>query len=135
VPLYDIRCFASGKIFERHIPLANFSDPIKCACGAPASRCISAPRFSVDNTGYHCPVTGDWISSKKQHEENLKKHDCRVLESGESEANRKKREAEEAAFEKKVEDSVEKTITEMPSATREKLYNEMVASDISVDRQ
>jgi hypothetical protein len=134
MPLYDIRCSRSNQVFERHIKLANFEEPIFCACGATAHRCISTPMFSVDNTGYDCPVTGKWIGSKREHEENLRQTNCRVLETGEREANAKKREAEEAAFEKSVENTVERTIEAMPSEKREKLYNEMVHSDLEIAR-
>lgn len=136
MPLYDIRCDKTGEVFERHIPLAFFSDPIKCACGSRASRCISSPLFSVDRTGYDCPITGKYIGSKRQHEENLKTHGCRVLEGGEKELSEKRREAADLALDKAVEDTVERTIESWDSGKKEQLHNELVNAklDLSVER-
>lgn len=135
MPLYDLEC-TSGHKFERHIPLANFSDPVFCDCQSPARRVISAPMFSVDNTDYTCPVTGDWIGSKAAHRENLAKHNCRVLEPGEKEAAIAYREAEEARFDKAIETTVEKEFEAMPSAKKEALHNELVNGklDLAVTR-
>jgi hypothetical protein len=135
MPLYDVKCLRTKTTFERTIPLANFEEPIFCACGSPAQRVISKPMFSVDNTGYHCPNSGKWIGSKRQHEENLKKQDCRVLEPGEKEANEKRRADDNKHFEDKVEATVEREISHMPSASREQLYNEMIATDLEVARR
>ncbi|HEY6018995.1 MAG TPA: hypothetical protein VIY48_03615, partial [Candidatus Paceibacterota bacterium] len=74
--------------------MAKFEEEIKCACGSPARRVISAPLFSVDQTGYDCPITGKWISSKREHRENLAQHGCRVLEDGETQASIARRKAE-----------------------------------------
>lgn len=125
MPLYDFRC-DEGHRFERFVKLENFADPQNCSCGAAAERVISAPMFTVDNTGYNCPITGKWIGSKKAHEDNLKRHDCRVLETGEKDANEAKRAAQERAFDKAIEDSVEKELSTWDSAKMETLSNELV---------
>jgi hypothetical protein len=57
----------------------------------------SAPAFSgiqINNDNhynYECPVTGDPITSRTQHKENLAKHNCRLLEKGEKENWQKER--------------------------------------------
>lgn len=137
MPLYDIKCSETGEIFERVIPLANFEEPIFCSCGAPATRVISTPLFSVDKTNYTCPITGRYIGSKRQHEENLKLHNCRVLETGEKELNEKRRLEAENAFEKQIEETVEREIDQMPSVKKEQLHNELVNGklDLSVERK
>lgn len=135
MPLYDIRCSRTGKIFERMIPLANFEELIRCACGSPATRVISTPMFTVDQTGYNCPITEKWIGSKSQHEENLKEHGCRVLEAGETNAATARRRADDDALDRQVDNTVEREIEAMPSAKREKLYNELVHSDLEVIRK
>lgn len=135
MPLYDIKCSKSGKLFERIIPLWNFAEPIICSCGAPAIRVISTPLFSVDQTSYQCPVTGRYIGSKREHEENLRATGCRVLEEGEKEINARKRQEAEMAFESAVDATVEQSIESLPSASRERLYNEMTHSTVTVDRQ
>lgn len=135
MPLYDIQCEA-GHRSERFIPLENFSDPIVCDCGRSARRSISAPMFSVDNTGYTCPITGDWIGSKTAHKENLAKHGCRVLESGETDQARRVRQEQDQKLDKAIEDTVERTIESWDSGKKEALHNELVNGklDLTVER-
>lgn len=125
MPLYDIQCSASGKIFERFIGLDDFEEPILCSCQHPANRVISPVRFSVENVGYDCPITGEWIGSKRQHNENLAKHGCRVYETGETEQAKKAKAAADAEFEKRLDDTVEKEFEAMPSAKKEALAAEL----------
>ncbi len=136
MPLYDFQC-ESGHKFERHVKLADFDTVQHCDCHAPAKRLISAPLFTVDHTGYDCPVTGKWVGSKAEHRDNLKKTGCRVLESGETEGATARRAAEEAEFDRRIEDTVEKEIEGYSSEKKEQLHNELVNGglDISVERK
>ena len=129
MPLYDFRC-SEGHTFERHVPLANFSDPQNCSCGSPAQRLISRPMFSVESVGYNCPITGSWIGSKKDHQENLARHGCRVLETGETSASAARRQAADTALDAAVEATVEKEIETMSSDKRETLYNELTRQGV-----
>lgn len=131
MPLYDIECSA-GHRTEQSIPLANFSDPVICSCGLPGRRVISAPMFTVDDTGYTCPVTDKWIGSKREHRENLARQGCRVLESGEHEAAARYRAEEEARFDKALDETVEREIEAMPSAKKEALHNELVNGNVDL---
>lgn len=137
MPLYDIIC-PSGHRSERHIKIENFSDPIICDCGEVASRCISAPRFiavGVDYS-YDCPITGKHITSKHEHEENLKRHGCRVLEGGEKEYNQRRRAAEEAALDRKIEESVTRQVETMSTEKREQLAKELTTgADVAIERK
>lgn len=54
----------------------------------------SSAMIGTDYKGYTCPVTNKWIEGKAAHQENLKRHNCRVLEKGEKEQNAKTRERE-----------------------------------------
>lgn len=135
MPLYNFRCDRTEKRFERAIKLADFEAPVDCACGSPATRVISAPRFSVDNVGYDCPVTGKWIGSKREHEENLKAQGCRVLESGETEQSKKLHAQKEAEFDRSIEETVEREFDQMSSEKKEKLANELLGgADLAVER-
>lgn len=135
MPLYDLQC-DQGHRFERMIPLEKFEEPILCDCTAPAQRLISAPMFSVDQTGYTCPVSGEWIGSKHQHQNNLAKHGCRVLETGEKEAAAAYRAKEDAALDKAIEGTVERQIESFSSEKKETLHNELINGklDLAVDR-
>ena len=135
MPLYDFRC-SEGHRFERFVPLEKFEEQQICSCHAPAQRLISAPMFNVDSTGYNCPVTGDWIGSKHQHRENLAKHGCRVLESGETDAAAVYRAKEDAKLDKLIEDHVEREFEGFSSDKKEQLHNELINGklDLAVER-
>jgi hypothetical protein len=137
MPLYDIKCAASGEVFERHIPLAFYNDPIRCACGAPASRVIGPVQIAVSpvDYSYDCPITGAHITSKTAHQENLKRQGCRVLETGEKNFNEKRRLEAEAKTEQAIDQTIEKAIDQMPTEKREQLARELsMGTDISVER-
>lgn len=125
MPLYEYRCQECQQRFERFVKLEDYQAPQTCACGGGSERIISIPRFIVEDVGYDCPITGEWIGSKHAHENNLAKHGCRVLETGENDVAAKFREREEAEFDRKIEETVERTIDAMPSEKKEKLANEL----------
>ena len=124
MPLYDFKCL-DGHKFERMVPLAEFDNSQFCACGNPATRVINPIRFSVENVGYDCPITGEWIGSKRQHENNLAKHGCRVYEAGETEQAKKAKAQADAEFEKRLDETVEKEFEALPSAKKEALAAEL----------
>lgn len=128
MPLYDCVC-SSGHKFERVIPLAQFEEPIICACGVAAHRAISLPTIVGGRLDYEyaCPITGKHVVSKRQHEENLKVHGCRVMESGEREYNQRRNADLERDFERKVDETIEREIAVMPSEKREMLAKELMA--------
>jgi hypothetical protein len=92
--------------------------------------------FSVDQTDYTCPVTGDYIGSAHAHRNNLAKHGCRVLETGETEAAATRRAQDDAKLDKIIEDHVEREFEAFSSDKKEQLHNELVNGglDLSVDR-
>ncbi len=62
-----------------------------------ATRASNGPAIVGDYEAYECPITGKMIEGRAAHAENLKRHDCRILEPGEKEDNaRRGREAVEA---------------------------------------
>lgn len=133
MPLYEILCDAGHK-FEAMIPLADFDLPLTCACQSPARRLISRPMIAVESVSYECPITGDYIGSKRDHENNLRRHDCRVMETGEKDYNERRRVQEEARFDAAIEATVEKEVLSRDSDARESLAKALTTSDISVDR-
>ncbi len=134
MPLYDFIC-ESGHKFERMVRLDDFDDLQHCACQSPATRVISPVRFSVESVGYDCPVTGEWIGSKAQHENNLAKHGCRVYETGETEAAKKAKASADAEFERELDKTVEKEFESLSSAKKEALATELTAgADLGYSR-
>lgn len=135
MPLYDFIC-AEGHRFERMVALADFEAQQFCPCHAPANRVISAPRINKDYADYQCPVTGKLISGRRQHEENLRQHGCRILETGEKELNDRLKVQREKQAEAEVDRTVERFFDTLPSDRKEKLANELTSgADISVERK
>ncbi len=83
---------------------------------------------------YACPITGNPISSKREHEENLKRQDCRVLESGEKEYNAKRNAEADAALDRAIDQTVEREIDAMPGDKRDSLAKELATTDITIAR-
>lgn len=46
---------------------------------------LAMPYISGDYKPYECPVTGKVIDGRREHEENLRLHNCRIHEKGEFE--------------------------------------------------
>ena len=127
MPLYEYKCPSCQARFERVLPLARYAEPQTCSCGAVADKLLSAPAIFTDFEGYRCPVSGDWIEGRKAHEENLKKHGCRVLEPGEREQAERARKAADEALEKSVEDTAGRLVASLPQRKLEKLASELEA--------
>lgn len=138
MPLYDFSCDACG---IQHIDvvrsLADYGKPYYCSkCGKPMRLLLAAPMIVMDYPGYQCPITGTWIEGRRAHRENLKKHGCRVLESGEKEAAVKYREAEDAALDAALEQTIGAAIEAMPPRKQEQLYQELQAgAGFTVERK
>ena len=46
---------------------------------------LNMPYIAGDYKAYECPITGKTIDGRVEHEENLRKHGCRIHEAGEFE--------------------------------------------------
>ncbi len=98
-------------------------------------RQINAPAVVSDYPGYSCPITGSWIEGRKAHNENLKRHGCRVLEAGETEQVRQKAREEEASMDRGIDETVERFYEALPTVKREQLAAEITSGlDVSFDR-
>lgn len=127
MPVYDYRCPACGSRFERFLRLADYNDPQQCQCGTIAVKQLAAPAVRGDYAGYSCPVTGAWIEGRRAHEENLKRHGCRVLEPGETDRARQNIALEESRLDKAVDETADRFIAGLSTAKREQLASEIAA--------
>lgn len=114
MPMYEYRCECGNK-FTAFKKLVDYREPQLCTCGAIAEKVISKPMVSVDYPAYQSPATGKWVEGRKQHEEDLKRSGCRILEPGERQDMEKRKQAKEQAFEASIDNSVEKTFAELRS--------------------
>ena len=132
MPLYSYKC-KCGEEFTQFLKLAELEKEIHChICHEVATRVISAPMVIGDYQPYDCPITGKRIEGRKAHEENLKRHGCRVYEVGETEAFRRKKAEEDSRLERSIAESVEKSIESMPSDKVAKLAKE-VESGVNIN--
>jgi hypothetical protein len=136
MPLYNLLC-TNGHKFDRFIKLANLDEPQICECNAQAHRVISACMFNIDATNfpaYQSPTTGRYITSKTQRREDMAASGCVDYEPSLVAEQNKRVAREDAELDKKVDEHVEKTIYEMPTAKKEKLAAEMEHFDVDVVR-
>jgi hypothetical protein len=77
----------------------------------PAPR--NGPILLRDYSAYDCPVTGKLVEGRAAHAENLRRHDCRLLEKGESREQSKRVEESFQAGLDKVLTSAEATMAQV----------------------
>ena len=136
MPTYVFKCPFCHKLFERILRLADYDKPQNCSCGETAERQICAPAVRGDYPPYECPVTGQIIEGRRAHEENLRRHGCRVLEPGEDREAARRAAASEAEFDKTVDDTVERLVANLPDEKVRKLETEIKAGvTATVERQ
>ena len=136
MPTYVFKCPFCRTQFERILRLADYDKPQNCSCGETAERQICAPAVRGDYPPYECPVTGQIIEGRRAHEENLRRHGCRVLEPGEDREASRRAAASEAEFDKTVEDTVERLVANLPDEKVRKLETEIKAGvTATVERQ
>lgn len=134
MPLYEYQC-ACGKRFDRFLPLARYNEPQTCECGQVAEKRLSAPSIAPDYPAYTCPITGKVVEGRRAHEENLKRHDCRILETGEREELQRRRKRQDEALENTIAESAAEFVEKLPSAKREQLGRELeYGLDVTIQR-
>ncbi len=132
MPTYEYECL-SGHHFERVLPVSRYDEPQVCECGKAASKLISRPllAWASRECRYDCPITGKPITSRAQHEDNLKRHGCQEYdpEMKTDAANFRKRQDE--ALDRAVEETVEREIEKMPSRKKEALVKELESGAVA----
>lgn len=124
MPLYTYHCETCAKnysIFKKLAELNRLEPCRVCESLEPMTRQVTAPMVVADYAPYDCPITGKRIEGRKAHQENLKKHGCRVLEPGETDQMKDRRAREEAAFDQRLGETVDQWIAEAPPEKREAL--------------
>lgn len=137
MPLYNYRCPTCGKSEEKFLRIAELNNSPLCSCKAGLMVRQLPERISVlaDFPSYSCPITGVEIRGRRAHEENLKRHNCRILEAGETAAYVKRQKAEEEKFISAVGESAVKEVLAMPAEKREQLGRCLESSEVSVERR
>jgi len=80
MPIYVYQC-EKGHKKEEWRKISEIDDPVTCDCGLSMKQIITAVMFnagflgSVRNPGYLCPVTNQWVETKKKRLNIMAKHD------------------------------------------------------------
>lgn len=137
MPTYLYKCPACSQSRDIIKSLSNLNRMEPCeTCQTPMERRLTAARVVSDYAGYKCPVSGSWIEGRRAHTENLKRHGCRILESGETEAFRKDRTQEESALDRSVDATVEQFYETLPTEKREALATAVQSGlDVAIERK
>lgn len=126
MPMYDYKCSVCRRGRSVFLKLADLNSSVFCQhCGHAMNRQISAPFVVGDYPPYECPVTGRMIEGRKAHEENLKRTGCRVLEAGETESYKRSLSKVDEDLDKKIEETADRLIAELPTEKRDRLAAEM----------
>lgn len=138
MPLYSFRCLNPdcGAQFDRLLRLKDYAQPQECPrCGKGSERQILPVAVMGDYAGYSCPVTGAWIEGRKAHQENLRRHGCRVLEPGETQQAARAAERADDALADRIAETAAAAVAQMPAAKQEQLGRELAAgAHISITR-
>lgn len=123
MPIYESLCGQCGKAHEYYQTSARCHETPDC-CGVPTEKRIFTACFGVvDIPAYVSPVTGKWINSRRERNEDLKATNSRpwegmAEEKKEADRQRAYKEAEQDA---KLEKCIENTLADMPVAAKEEL--------------
>lgn len=135
--MYSYKCLACTSRRDIFKPLAELNRSESCEnCQAKMERQLAAPAVIGDYAGYTCPITNEWIEGRRAHQENLKKHGCRVYESGETETFRQSKRKEEAELDRRVDETVEQYYEALPTEGREQLAVAVQSGlDVAIERK
>jgi putative FmdB family regulatory protein len=78
MPLYATKCQSCGRddAVYRLVAERDVNIPDCVHCGGEMNRVVSAPFVAADMSPYRSMITGEMISSRSQHRDHLKAHNC-----------------------------------------------------------
>jgi len=137
MPIYTYVC-DNGHQFDRFLKLKDYREPQTCDCGKPSNKKIMPTQINCDMQPwdrYESPVSGRPITSYKERKKDMEEHGCVDYDPGVRTDTTSHMKREDAKLEKKMDDFVEKSISEMPVRKREKLESELDSgANISYER-
>lgn len=124
MPLYEYKC-ANGHTQDIFLPMSEYLTPQVCrSCGEPTIKQLSTPAVRGDYQSYRCPITNEWVEGRRAHEENLRRHNCRLLEPGEREQAVSRRQFSDDALSRSIDRSLEQTLSSWSGDKIAQLCNE-----------
>lgn len=126
MPTYSAQCTVCSHRFDIYRRIAQRDEPANCEkCKSPARRIVDKARVVADYEPYSCPITGKEIRGRREHEENLKRHGCRVYEPGELEDHKRYREQQEEDHLEKMAEAAADAALSLPQEKFEILAGEL----------
>lgn len=114
MPVYEYRCTACRRVFERVLPVAEYLSQQFCACGCVGQKVIlHAPKVFSDYEGYESPGTGKWVEGRAAREKDLRECNCRPYELGEREEAVRRADANDRQLDTFVDHVVEQTLADI----------------------
>lgn len=110
--------------------------PVCSKCGGTAVEGPPPARiFRQLDVDYECPVTGKPIRSKHAHEENLRIHDCHILEKGEREDRERNKLYHDKKLDAELDKSVEQLLGSLPDSAVDALAKDITSSEVTFERK
>ena len=138
MPVYTYEC-PNGHQFDRILSLKDYKKPQTCDCGLEAKRKIMPTMVNCDMQPwdrYISPVSGKPITSYKERKRDMAAHDCVDYDPGMKKDANQRLIDEDRKLEKRMDDTVEQLVHEMPARKREKLESELMSgADCVVERR
>lgn len=140
MPFYLFRCNPCGETMDVFSRMADAHMERRCPrCGYRLERVYTPPHVANDGAyAYDCPVTGRTIRGKAEHEANLKRHGCRVLEKGDAARAIAKAKAGSPASDALVDrcaDEAMRHICSLPAKDYEAVASAVANSNIKIERR
>jgi hypothetical protein len=115
--------------------MAEIDQDFNClSCDSLCERQLSAVRIVVDYERYECPITGQSIDGRRSHRENLAKHQCRILEPGETQASIRNRVSQDEEMDRSIDETVDQFIGSLPESSRSELFCQAECHDVVINR-
>ena len=125
MPTYSFSC-ACGTTFDRHLAYQDYDTPQICECGAKAERQICAPMLKISpDVCYESPIDGKPVTSMAKRREDLARSDCIPYDPEMKTDYRKRIERGERDLDRRVDETVEAAIEQMPARKKEALESEI----------
>ena len=138
MPIYTYTC-ENGHQFDRFLRLADYKKPQTCDCGLEAKRKIMPTMVNCDIQPwdhYISPASGKLITSYKERRADMAETGCVDYEPSLTRDVTKHMHVEDEKLEKRMDETVEKTIAGWDNRKREKLANELESgADCAVERR
>ena len=128
MPVYEYWCPACAERFEAVHSVAEYLAPTFHHCGVRGEkRIFSATVVCDDLPGYQSPIDGRWIEGRKARREDMLRHGCHPYDPADKAFYAKRRQDEERAFDKAIDETVEREFAAMPTRKKELLAQEVQA--------